>query len=100
MESQEPTVVVVPAESEIVQIEHQLEQELVEIEGRIARSGTAWLRDVSSFATALIVSTAGVAFAGVIALLFCLAFFVAAPLLLLVLAVVMARGMRRPAVSS
>ncbi|HET7755247.1 MAG TPA: hypothetical protein VFK85_15165 [Anaeromyxobacteraceae bacterium] len=85
MEPHESSVVV-EAGSEIVQLEQQLESEIVDIEERIARSSAAaTLRELASFATAMIVTTAGVLLAGVVGVLFCYAVLVASPLVVVVL---------------
>lgn len=92
MEPHEPTVVV-PAESELAQVEQQLEKEIVQIEDRIVHSGAvAWVRELSSFATAMLVTTAGVLLAGAITLVLCVAFVASAPLLLLALTLATARS--------
>jgi hypothetical protein len=94
MEPHEPTVVI-PPDSELVQIERQLEKEIVQIESKIVHSeAVAWLRDLSSFATALLVTTAGVLLAGALAVVFCVAFVVSAPVLLLALALATARSVQ------
>lgn len=95
MEPHEPTVVV-PAESEFVQAEQQLEMEIVEIEDKIVHSdAVAWMRELSSFATALFVTTAAVFLAGALAVVFCVAFVAAAPVLLLALTLATARSVQQ-----
>jgi hypothetical protein len=94
MDPHEPSVVI-PAESEIVRIEQQIESEIVQIEDRIVQRSSAWLRELASFATAMLVTLAGVVVAGVVGILFCYAFFVAAPLLFVAIAVATARSVRR-----
>lgn len=80
------TSLVIEAGSEIVS----------EIERQEARAETsAWLKELSSFATAMIVTSAGAVLAGVVALLFCYAFFIAAPIALIAIVVATARSMRR-----
>ena len=96
MEPKEPTTVVIPAGSELIQLEQQLEKEVLQIEEKLVRSETAaWLRELSSFATAMIVTTAAVALAGVVVVLFCYAFQVTVPLTFLALTIFIARGVRR-----
>jgi hypothetical protein len=92
MEPHERTVVV-PAESEFVQVEQQLEKEIVQIEDKLVHSdAVAWVRELSSFATALLVTTAGVLMAGALAVVLSVAFVASAPILLLGLTVATARS--------
>jgi len=94
MEPHEPSVVI-SAESEIVRIEQQIESEIVRLEDRIVTRGSAWLREVASFASAMLATLAGVLVAGVVGVLFCYAFLLAAPLLFVAIAVATARSVRR-----
>jgi hypothetical protein len=95
MESNEPSVAV-PAHPEIGCLEQQIEEEIIQLEQTVARRGATLLADASSFATAMLLTLAGVVVAGVVAVLFLYAFFIAAPLALAVLVVATAVSVRRP----
>jgi hypothetical protein len=94
IESHEPSVVV-PAQSEIDRLEQQIEEEIVQLEHTVARRGATLLADASSFATAMLATLAGVVVAGVVAVLFLYAFFIATPVALAVLLVATAVSVRR-----
>jgi hypothetical protein len=94
IESNEPSVVL-PAHPEIGRLEQQIEDEIVQLEQTVARRGATLLADASSFATAMLLTLAGVVVAGVVAVLFLYAFFIATPVALAVLAVATAVGVRR-----
>lgn len=94
MEPYEPSVVI-PAHPEIDRLEQQIEDEIIELEHTVARRGATFLADASSFATAMLLTLAGVVVAGVIGILFLYAFFIAAPLGLAILAVATAVSVRR-----